>query len=122
MQKKTSATPLNYYIDQLAEYIVLDANVNMCGLCIRGSCNSQQSGLTCRYGVKAFLQNKAGEFADVLKMDLQHNRAYYEFLDTRSGGEPIDAARDALLTCFGELTDFRASAIVLTHHMLKEAS
>ena len=122
MQKKTSAIPLNYYIDQLAEYIVLDANVNVCGLCIRGSCNSQQSGLTCRYGVKAFLQNKAGEFADVLEMDLQHNRAYYEFLDTRADGEPIDTARNALLDRFGELTDFRASAIVLTRHMLKEAS
>ena len=122
MQKENSTIPLNYYIDQLAEYIVLDANVNMCGLCIRGSCNSQQSGLTCRYGVKAFLQNKAGEFVDVLEMDWHHNRAYYEFLDTLSDGEPIDVARNALLDRFGELTDFRASAIVLTHHMLKEAS
>ena len=122
MQKNNSTVPLNYYIDQLAEYIVLDADVNMCGLCVRGSCNSQQSGLTCRYGVKAFLQNKGSEFADILEMDRHHNHAYYEFLDNRAAGEPIDVARDALLAGFGELTDFRANAIVLTHHILKEAS
>jgi len=120
MQKQNSTIPLNYYIDQLAEYIVLDAEANMCGLCIHGECNSQQSGLTCRYGVKAFLQGKSGDFADVLQMDLRHNRAYYDYLKGFSG-EPIDVARDALLSGFSELTDIRASAIVLTWHMMKEA-
>ena len=121
MQKHNSTIPLEYFIDQLAAYLIDESDAGKCSLCIHRACIAHRTDAFCRYGVKAFLQGKSGEFADVLQMDLQHNRTYYDYLKGFSG-EPIDVVRDALLSGFDELTDFRASAIVLNWHFLKEAA
>jgi len=122
MQNNNSTIPLEYFIDQLAAYLVDESDAGKCSLCIHRACSVQRTDTFCRYGVKAFLQGKSGEFADVLQMDLQHNRTYYDYLNDNAVGEPIDLARNALLGSFDELTDFRASAIVLNWHMLKEVA
>lgn len=57
----TLPTELAWFIDQLAEKIVLDDNIYPCSMCALGSCTGQVSGLTCRNGVKAWLLSRAKE-------------------------------------------------------------
>lgn len=47
------------YIWDLAEEIVNNDNICRCGMCVRGACDSQVSGLTCLNGVMAWLRAKA---------------------------------------------------------------
>lgn len=74
-----SALMLEYFIDQLAEYIVLDSDV-LCGVCVRGSCDHQVSGLTCRNGIKAWLLERQAEFAENLPDTLEEAFAYLDEL------------------------------------------
>lgn len=60
--KDSDSLPLRYYIDQLAEEIVLD-HAGMCSFCVWDECDHQQSGLTCRNGVKEYLIGKIETYA-----------------------------------------------------------
>lgn len=77
--KDYPALLLEYYIDQLAEHIVLDAD-GMCSLCVRGSCYYQVSGLTCRNGVKAWLLERRPEYEEFLTEELQKEFHYLDEL------------------------------------------
>lgn len=57
----TLPTELAWFIDQLAEKIVLDDNIYPCSMCALRSCPREVSGLTCRNGVKAWLLSRAKE-------------------------------------------------------------
>lgn len=59
LEPYTLTPELSFYIDQLAESIVLSNTVHACGLCAIGDCAEQVSGLTCRNGVKAWLLQQA---------------------------------------------------------------
>lgn len=61
LQPYTLPTELAWFIDQLAEKIVLEDNIYPCSMCALGSCPGQASGLTCRNGVKAWLLSRAKE-------------------------------------------------------------
>ena len=50
---------LAYFIDQLAEEIVLNETIPTCRLCAIGGCPGQVSGATCRNAVKAWLLGRA---------------------------------------------------------------
>lgn len=54
---------LSYFIDRLAEDIVLDERIPTCGMCVIGDCSSQVNGVTCRNGIKTWLLNKVKEYA-----------------------------------------------------------
>ena len=69
---------LEYFIDQLAEYIVLDTDIPMCSLCVRGSCDQQMSGLTCRCGVRDWLTTHRELFSRSLPEEVQKQ---FGFLD-----------------------------------------
>ena len=58
----TIPTELAWFIDQLAEEIVLNNDIHSCTMCAIGSCPGQVSGLTCRNGVKAWLLSQAKRF------------------------------------------------------------
>lgn len=58
----TLPTELAWFIDQLAEEIVLNNDIYPCTMCAIGSCSGQVSGLTCRNGVKAWLLSQAKRF------------------------------------------------------------
>lgn len=58
--------PLTYYIDRLAEDITLEY-MGMCDLCVHKRCDSQQSGLTCRRGVKAYLLSLIPGYEETLR-------------------------------------------------------
>lgn len=58
----TLPTELAWFIDQLAEEIVLNNDIHPCTMCAIGSCPGQVSGLTCRNGVKAWLLSQAKRF------------------------------------------------------------
>lgn len=75
---------LEYFIDQLAEYIVLDTDIPMCSLCVRGSCDQQVSGLTCRCGVRDQLTAHRELFSRGLPEELQKQFHYLDAL--RSSG------------------------------------
>lgn len=75
---------LEYFIDQLAEYIVLDADIPMCSLCVRGSCDQQMSGLTCRCGVRDWLTTHRELFSRGLPEEIQKQFDYLDAL--RSSG------------------------------------
>lgn len=62
LESSTLSPDLAYFIDQLAEEIVLDINIPSCCMCSRGECFSQVSGMVCRNGVEAWLLDKAGQF------------------------------------------------------------
>ncbi len=62
----TLPTELAYFIDQLAEEIVLDENICPCNMCAIGECMSQVSGLVCRNGVKSWLVSKANKYLSEL--------------------------------------------------------
>ena len=53
---------LSFFIDRLAEDIVLDDSICQCSMCSIGSCSSQVSGLVCRNAVKAWLLSRAGNY------------------------------------------------------------
>ncbi len=67
LEPLTLPTELAYFIDQLAEDIVLDENIRPCDMCSIGECMSQVSGLVCRNGVKAWLLSKADKYLKVCK-------------------------------------------------------
>lgn len=69
---------LEYFMDQLAEAIVLDPLDAMCSFCIRGSCDHQVSGLTCRNGVKAWLLERRTSYEDGLTAEIQKQ---FDYLD-----------------------------------------
>jgi len=58
----TLPTELAWFIDQLAEEIVLNNDIYPCAMCAMPTCTSQVSGLTCRNGVKAWLLSQAERF------------------------------------------------------------
>lgn len=53
---------LSYFIDQLAEEIVLSETIPTCRLCSIGECQSQVGGLVCRNAVKAWLLERAKRY------------------------------------------------------------
>lgn len=61
---KTASLPLDleYFIDQLAEEIVLDDKIVPCDMCEIGSCDHQVSGMLCRKGVKHWLLDRATDY------------------------------------------------------------
>lgn len=67
--KDNNELPLGYYIDQLAEEIVLEHPEAMCSLCVIRDCDRQQSGLTCRHHVKGFLVSKIETYAENQRTD-----------------------------------------------------
>jgi len=111
---ENSDAPLMFYIDQLAEDITLNYPLASCKLCIRGSCDSQQSGLTCRGGVKAFLMSRIKEYADNFKTAVEENKRYFDYLDRESVTKPIDriTSQHALIQAFPELNEFHARAVI----------
>ena len=83
--KNYPALLLDYYIDQLAEYIVLDSDV-LCALCLwKGSCVDQVSGLTCRAGIKAWLVERRLAFEKSIAEEIGKEFAYLDTL--RSTGD-----------------------------------
>lgn len=71
---------LEYFIDQLAEYIVLDADTPICSLCVRGSCDQQVSGLTCRCGIRDWLTTHRELFSRSLPEEVQKQFNYLDAL------------------------------------------
>lgn len=96
--KSYPALQLEYFIDQLAEYIVLESDT-MCPLCARGSCDSQVSGLTCRNGVQAWLMERKAELVPGLSGEIQRE---FEYLDAlrRSGAVNMYGAVPYLQNAF----------------------
>ena len=58
----TLPTELAWFIDQLAEEVVLNNDIYSCAMCSMPTCTSQVSGLACRKGVKAWLLSQAERF------------------------------------------------------------
>ena len=52
---------LAYFIDQLAEDIVMNENIRSCEMCSMSGCSSQVNNLTCQNGIKAWLLFKVGQ-------------------------------------------------------------
>ena len=61
-QPYTLPPELSYFIDQLAEEIVLSETIPTCRLCSIGECQSQVGGLVCRNAVKAWLLERAKRY------------------------------------------------------------
>lgn len=61
-RKYTLPPELSYFIDQLAEEIVLSETIPTCRLCSIGECQSQVGGLVCRNAVKAWLLERAKRY------------------------------------------------------------
>ena len=59
LEPYTLPPELSYFIDQLAEEIVLSETIPTCRLCSIGECQSQVGGLVCRNAVKAWLLERA---------------------------------------------------------------
>ena len=55
-------TDLAWFIDRLSEEIVLNHEIYACSMCAMPTCTSQDSGMTCRNGVKAWLLKRAEQF------------------------------------------------------------
>ncbi len=92
---------LNYFIDRLAEDLVLDEKVQMCSMCVIGGCESQVSGMTCRNGVKTWLLNKVKAYAGDMPV---REEQYFAFLDRlRVSGCEISQARQRLEQAFPHL-------------------
>lgn len=92
---------LNYFIDRLAEDLVLKEVAELCSMCVIGGCNSQVSGITCRNGIKTWLLNKVKEYAG--DMPAREER-YFAFLDRiRLSGCEIPQARQQLERAFPHL-------------------
>lgn len=92
---------LNYFIDRLAEDIVLDERIPTCGMCVIGDCSSQVSGVTCRNGIKTWLLNKVKEYAGDMPV---REEQYFAFLDRlRVSGCDIAQARQRLEQAFPHL-------------------
>lgn len=92
---------LNYFIDRLAEDLVLDEKVQMCSMCVIGGCESQVSGMTCRNGVKTWLLNKVKAYARDMPV---REEQYFAFLDRlRVSGCEISQARQRLEQAFPHL-------------------
>ena len=62
LEPYTLPPDLAYFIDQLAEELVLSEDMSTCQMCSYGGCESQVSGLVCRNGVKAWLLERAGAY------------------------------------------------------------
>lgn len=58
----TLPADLAWFIDQLSEEIVLNHDIYACSMCAMPACTSQDSGMTCRNGVKAWLLKRAEQF------------------------------------------------------------
>lgn len=92
---------LNYFIDRLAEDLVLDEKVQMCSMCVIGGCEGQVSGMTCRNGVKTWLLNKVKAYAENMPV---REEQYFAFLDRlRVSGCEISQARQQLEQAFPHL-------------------
>ena len=92
---------LNYFIDRLAEDLVLDEKVQMCSMCVIGGCEGQVSGMTCRNGVKTWLLNKVKAYAGDMPV---REEQYFAFLDRlRVSGCEISQARERLEQAFPHL-------------------
>ena len=92
---------LNYFIDRLAEDLVLDEKVQMCSMCVIGGCESQVGGMTCRNGVKTWLLNKVKAYAGDMPV---REEQYFKFLDRlRVSGCEISQARQRLEQAFPHL-------------------
>lgn len=65
LEPYTLSADLAWFIDQLAEGIVLNNDIYSCSMCALGNCASQVGGLTCRNGVKAWLLTQAGNYFPV---------------------------------------------------------
>lgn len=92
---------LNYFIDRLAEDLVLDEKVQMCSMCVIGGCESQVSGMTCRNGVKTWLLNRVKAYAEDMPV---REEQYFAFLDRlRVSGCEIAQARQYLEHAFPHL-------------------
>lgn len=87
-----SGVLLEYFIDQLAEYIVLDADIPMCSLCVRGSCDHQVSGLTCRCGVRDWLTTHRELFSRGLPEEIQKQFCYLDALRSSNAVNMYGAA------------------------------
>lgn len=55
----TLPADLAWFIDRLSEEIVLNHDIYACSMCAMPACTSQDSGMTCRNGVKAWLLKRA---------------------------------------------------------------
>lgn len=73
-----SALTQEFFIDQLAEEIVLEHPD--CGMCIRGGCDHQMSGLTCRCGVREWLTAKKHNYDAELTAELEKQFRYLDQL------------------------------------------
>ena len=62
LEPYTLPPELSYFIDQLAEEIVLSETIPTCRLCSIGECQSQVGGLVCRNAVKAWLLERAKRY------------------------------------------------------------
>ena len=92
---------LSYFIDRLAEDLVLDEKIQMCSMCVIGGCESQVSGMTCRNGVKTWLLNKVKAYAEDMPV---REEQYFAFLDRlRVSGCEISQARERLEQAFPHL-------------------
>lgn len=63
---------LTCFIDQLAEDITLDY-MGMCDLCVHKQCDGQQSGLTCRNGVKVYLLNLIPKYSKKINVEVNND-------------------------------------------------
>ena len=92
---------LNYFIDRLAEDLVLDETGQMSRMCVLGGCESQVGGMTCRNGVKTWLLNKVKAYAGDMPV---REEQYFTFLDRlRVSGCEISQARQRLEQAFPHL-------------------
>lgn len=69
---------LSYFIDRLAEDVVLEGPGSTCDMCVVGGCSSPVSDMTCRNGVKTWLLNKAKAYAGDMPV---REEQYFSFLD-----------------------------------------
>lgn len=58
----TLPADLAWFIDRLFEEIVLNNDIYACSMCAMPACTSQDSGMTCRNGVKAWLLKRVEQF------------------------------------------------------------
>ena len=92
---------LSYFIDRLAEDLVLDEKIQMCRMCVIGGCEGQVSGMTCRNGVKTWLLNKVKAYAEDMPV---RDEQYFAFLDRlRVSGCEFSQARERLEQAFPHL-------------------
>ncbi|MDR1131263.1 MAG: hypothetical protein LBL15_02460, partial [Oscillospiraceae bacterium] len=86
---------------------------DLCAFCVKGSCDSQQSGLTCRHFIKTFLLGKIKTYEHHLKKSLEEHAGQYAFLDClRASRDNTAPVRDKLAAAFPQMNDYQLAAIL----------